>query len=226
MAHISKTVATVLVILICGCGDPARQKIGDIPLATTEEKKADLLSKIESRYDNPQAHYQLGKLYMDDGLWNKAEFEFHVVLSYDPVHWRAEAAIVKTLMVSGDEARANLSAQHCINRAGTSAATSVLLGRAFQREALDDCAMACYRQALGLAPNSAAVHRQIGYYYLSKGDRVRAEENLRRSFQIDPYQAEVAGELGRLGVVVQIPRRTEKDTKQLDKILTQPPDQQ
>jgi hypothetical protein len=44
---------------------------------------------------------------------------------------------------------------------------------------------------------------------------------LKHSFQLDPYQAEVAGELGRLGVIVQIPREIEKDTKKFDQILGQ-----
>ena len=108
-----------------------------------------------------------------------------------------------------------------MNQAGTSASASLRLGQAFQRELLDDYAVACYQQALGLAPNSAAIHRQIGYYYLSKTDKVRAEGYLRRSFQIDPYQAEVAGVLGRMGVVVQVPRKTGTNTRKLDKILDQ-----
>ena len=45
------------------------------------------------------------------------------------------------------------------------------------------------------------------FYRARKGDQVRAEENLRRSFQLDPYQSEVAEELGRMGVMVQIPRK-------------------
>jgi len=70
------------------------------------------------------------------------------------------------------------------------------------------------------------LHKQIGYYYLSKREQVRAEEYLRRSFQLDPYQAEVAGELGRLGIVVQIPRKVEKNTKKLDKLINESEDEE
>jgi len=69
-----------------------------------------------------------------------------------------------------------------------------------------------------LAPNSAKINRQIGYYYLSKNDKNRAKDYLTRSFQLNPNQPEVAGELGRLGVGVKIPRKTEKG-KRLDKIV-------
>ena len=108
-----------------------------------------------------------------------------------------------------------------MNQASSSAEASLRLGQAFQKELLDEYALSCYQQAQALAPNSALLHRQIGYYYLSKGDKVMAQDYLRRSFQLDPYQAEVAGELGRLGVVVQIPRKTQKNTKKLDNIIKQ-----
>jgi hypothetical protein len=44
---------------------------------------------------------------------------------------------------------------------------------------------------------------------------------LSRSFQLNPNQPDVAGELGRLGVAVKIPRKTEKNTdaKKLDKMV-------
>jgi hypothetical protein len=56
----------------------------------------------------------------------------------------------------------------------------------------------------------------LGYYYLSKNDTVRAKEYFTRSFQLDPGQPEVAGELGRLGVEVRIPGKVETTTKQTE----------
>nr|MBC8379248.1 hypothetical protein [Planctomycetota bacterium] len=52
-----------------------------------------------------------------------------------------------------------------------------------------------------------------------KGDQVRAEENLRHSFQLDPYQPELAEELGRMGVMVQIPRKPAKSNNFLKNLL-------
>ncbi|HIJ72075.1 MAG TPA: hypothetical protein HPP87_12055 [Planctomycetes bacterium] len=211
----------VITVLAGGCRKEVQRQDEKVAAVDTWEKKTDLLNQIEDKYENPEAHYQLGKLYQADGLWDKAEWHYNVALGFDPIHRQAQAAIVKLLAESGNKARSELSAEIYMNQAGTSAQASLRLGRAFQKELLDDYALACYRQAMDLAPNSAAIHRQIGYYYLSKGDKVRAEEYLRRSFQLDPYQAEVAGVLGRLGVVVQIPRETEKNTGALDKILNQ-----
>ena len=72
-----------------------------------------------------------------------------------------------------------------------------------------------------MAPNSDKINRQIGYYYLSKGNTAQAQDYLTRSFQLNPNQPDVAGELGRLGIAVQIPRKTQQDTKKLDKIVDQ-----
>jgi tetratricopeptide (TPR) repeat protein len=227
MANISKTtiILLTLIFLLAGCQKGRKKEIGEVKPTKTDKLKQTLLNKIERKYGDSESHYELGKLYYNDGLWNKSEWEFNVALGYDPVHRRAQAAMIKTLLAAGNDQKAKLMADIYMNQAGTSAEASLLLGRAFQRELLDKYALDCYQQALMLAPNSAVLHRQVGYYYLSKGDKVRAEENLRRSFQIDPYQPEVAGELGRMGVVVQIPRKIEKDTKKLKKLLDAPNDE-
>jgi hypothetical protein len=45
----------------------------------------------------------------------------------------------------------------------------------------------------------------MGLYYLGKGDTAQAKQYLVRSFEINPRQPDVAGALGRLGVVVELP---------------------
>lgn len=186
---------------------------------TVDAQKTALLNQIERTYENPEAHYQLGRLYHADGLYEKAEFHYRVALGFDPVNYRAEAGIVKALVDQGKTAQAQMAAEMYMSQAAVSAESALLMGKAFQQMGLDQYALDSYRQALDLAPNSAVLYRQIGYYYLSKGDRVRAEENLRRSFQIDPYQPEVAEELGRMGVMVQIPRKPAKSDNFLQRLL-------
>ena len=212
------TAALILVTTFSGCASKSKRQA----LATeAEARKIELLRRIERDYEDAEAHYELGKLYQIDGLWNKAEFEFNRAVGFNPGLWRAEAAIVKVLIQSGSEERARLAAEHCMNRSSFSAEASVLLGKGFQNEELDDYALACYQQALSLAPESAGIHKQIGYYYLSKGNLALAEEYLKRSFQLDRYQPEVAEELGRLGVAIEIPRKIEGNTKKLDNLLEQ-----
>lgn len=208
-------------LLLCGCkglktSSPQPHRITSTP---AEQKKADLLRKLDRKFENPDAHYELGQLYHADGMWAKAQYHYNIALSFAPVHRPAQAAMVRALQDGEDKARAKITADIYMNQVRGSATESLKLGLAFQKQLLDDYALSCYRQALHLAPNSPKINRQIGYYYLSKKDKVRATEYLSRSFQLDSKQPDVAGELGRLGVQIRIPRKIEKNTRKLDKIL-------
>jgi tetratricopeptide (TPR) repeat protein len=211
-----------LALLICtlllhGCGKPPKGvKVAKTP---AERKKAKLLKKIDRKFANPQAHFELGELYQADGLRAQAENEYRTTVNFDPVHWQAQAARIKVLIELDDQTKAEFLADEYIGQASNRAADSLKLGLAFQKQQLDEYALTCYQQALRLAPNSAKINRQIGYYYLSKNDEGRAKDYLMRSFHLDPMQPEVAGELGRLGVSVKIPRKTQKRTKKLDRIV-------
>ncbi len=221
----------VCTLLFGGCGSLSRSKkateprVGGVAKMPAEEKKARLLKAIDRKFENPDAHFELGQLYQADGLWAKAEDCYKTTLNFDPAHRKAQAARVKVLLDSGDTTMAELLAGEYMNQASITASGSLRLGLAFQKQQLDDYALVCYQQALRLAPNSAKVNRQIGYYYLSKNRKELAREYLTRSFQLNPNQPEVSGELGRLGVLIKIPRKTEKNVKKLDRIVEQSDEQ-
>lgn len=214
-------------LFVAGCYEKQQktatgEKISDKELTgATEKHKMELLKELDKKFENPKAHYELGKIYQSEGLWDKAEWEYNKSLAFDPVYHDAQAAMVKLLIDRGDEDRSKIIADMYISQASVSAKHSLLLGRAFQELQLDDYALGCYQQAVKLAPNSSVINKQIGYYYLLKKDDANAERYLRRSFEINPNQPEVAGELGRLGVQVQLPRKKVKDTKGLEKVLEQ-----
>ncbi len=218
---VSLLICTLL--LFGGCSSQRDDKKVKIPKDTvktpSEKEKAKLLKQIARDFENPQAHFQLGQLYQAEGIWTQAEDQYNTAISFDPVHRESQAALVKVLIAGGDTAKAGVCAELYLNQVCASAEESLRLGLAFQKQGLDEYALGCYQQALRLAPNSASVNKQIGYYYLSKNDNVRAQDYLTRSFQLDPLQAEVAGELGRLGVAVKIPRKTQQNTKKLDSIV-------
>lgn len=203
----------VFVLFLGGCFWWGKTGSQEVLVDESVELKQDLLAKIDRKYENPEAHYKLGKIYQSERQWSKAESEFHIAVGFAPGYWRADAAIVRVLVDSGQGARSELAAEHSINRAAFSAKSSLLLGQAFELENFDDYAFTCYQQALSLSPNSAVLTKKIAYYYLTKGDKVRGEEYLRRSFQLDPYQADVAGELGRMNISIEMPRKTEKLTE-------------
>jgi len=212
-----------LTLITAGCNEKQKtatgEKISDKELSgETEKQKTVLLKDLDSKYENPKAHYELGKLYHSQGLWDKAEWEYNKTLAFDPMHHDAQASIAKLLVDKGDTAKSEVIADMYISQASVSAKHSLLLGRAFQDRGLDEYALACYKQAHNLAPNSVAINKQLGYYYLLKKDNANAEMYLRRTFELDPSQSEVAGELGRLGVQIQVPTKKTMNAKKLDKI--------
>jgi tetratricopeptide (TPR) repeat protein len=191
-----------------GCAQPRAKKIAvqDITASPTGKTEKELLELLERRFENPQVHYELGRLYHSEKRWDKAEYHYNNALSFDPSHRPAQAAIVKMLFDSDQSAKAEQFAKNYIFQVSESAVGSLYLALAFEAEALDEYALICFKQAIGLAPNSADVNKQFGLYCLRKADTSRAEEYLSRSFELNPNQPDVAGELGRLGVVVQVPQ--------------------
>ena len=191
----------------------------DSELTEAEKTRAQLLRKIDKKYENPEAHYELGSIYQADGLWAEAENQYRIALNFDPVHRKAQAGRVAVLQRAGDTGKAGTLAEIYIEQTASSALGSLKLALAFQGQMLDDYALQCYRQALNLSPNSAKVNRQIGFYYLSRGDRTQAKSYLQRSFQLDPGQPQVAHQLGRLGVAIKVPRGEKRPPQQLDEAI-------
>ncbi|HBG28467.1 MAG: hypothetical protein A2Y10_10795 [Planctomycetes bacterium GWF2_41_51] len=205
------------------------EKINDKELTSqSDRQKQQLLKQIDRKYENAKAHYELGRLYHREGLWDKAEWEYNKAIAFDPAHHESQASIVKLLVDKADKQRSDVIADMYIGQASVSAKNSLLLGRAFQDRGLDEYALTSFMQAHRLAPNSVVINKQLGYFYLLKQDNANAEVYLRRAFELNPYQPEVAGQLGKLGVQVEIPRKAPKDLKKLEKqkkIAGQPDDE-
>ncbi|MHC4324468.1 MAG: tetratricopeptide repeat protein [Planctomycetota bacterium] len=181
----------------------------------TDVRKANLQASLDNKFENPTAHYELAQIYHAEGLWSKAEYHYNIALSFDPSNADAQASMVKLFLDSGDTAKAKNYAVTHIKHAGASDIQSIRLAKAFEKQQLDEYALICYQQALRLSPDSANINKQMAYYYMGKGDKDKAKEFLVRSFQLDPSQPDVAGELGKLGVEIKIPGRTETETRKL-----------
>ena len=206
-----------LVLWVCTFVGCESEQGLQVKFASPEEQKAYLLREVNRKFENPPAHFQLGKLYEAEGQLDKAEYHYNVALGFDPAYRAVQAALVKMLVDNGDSIEAKEYVDSYMNQVSGSATASLELGQAFEQEGLDEQAFACYQQALRLGPELPEVHKQVGYYYLGKEDKVQAKEYLTRSFQLDANQPDVAGELGRLGVVVKIPREPEEETENPEK---------
>ncbi len=213
MTRIVVILSWALILVLAGC-----ESTPQAPASANEEAvveysaKAQLLEQIDQKYENPEAHYQLGRLSYAEGKLDKADFEYRVALGFNPVHYRAQAGVVKVATDQKQTERAQIIAELYISQAAVSAPASVRLGKAFQNEGLGAYALSCYYQAIGLTPKDPEPYKLLGFYYLGEDDQVRAEENFRRSFELDPYQTDVAGELGRMGVIIGLPRTPDIET--------------
>ena len=201
-----------LVLLLClaflfvGCSEPQADAtaIGQQKNVSADARKAELLQLLERKFENPDAHFQVAQLYHAEELWAKAEYHYNVSLGFDPTGAEAKAAMVKLFLDAGDSAKSKTFADVYMNQAARSATQSLRLAMAFQKQQLDGYALDSYQQALSLEPDSAEVNKQMGFYYLSKGDETRAKEHFIASYRSDNGQPDVAHELGRLGVELRI----------------------
>lgn len=201
---------SLCMLLLIGCNEETSVTVDRGPSLPPDAVKAEALRELDRKFENPQAHFNMGQVYQTEGLTQKAEYHYNVALSFDPSYVQVQAAMVKLFLNSDNPAKGKTYADVYINQSG-SEVQLLRLAKAFQNEQLDEYALACYQEALRIAPDSAAVNKELGFYYLTRNDKIRAKEYLVRSFQFDPSQPDVANELGRLGVEVRIPRGPEKE---------------
>lgn len=190
-----------------GCGEGTRRStsVDSIDVVPSDRTEAQLLAELDKKFENPQVHYDLARLYHKSQNWNKAEYHYKVALGFQPGNKAAQAGWVKMYIDRGDTAQAEQFANAYIRQAGMVVSETLRLGWEFEQLGLDAYALRCFRQALEAAPDSYEANRQIGFYYLGKGDNTQAKQYLMKSFQLNPRQPDVAGALGRLGVVVEAP---------------------
>jgi len=169
------------------------------------KSEAQLQAELSDKFENPEAHYELARVYHKAHNWNKAEYHYHVALGFNPANRAAQAGYVKMLADRGDKEKSEEFADSSIRGAGITVKETLRLGSEFEQLGMDAYALRCYKQAIAAAPDSDAANRQLGFYYVSKGDSANAKQYLQRSFELNPRQPDVAGALGRLGVVVQTP---------------------
>jgi predicted Zn-dependent protease len=198
----------ILFLLSCVEQQAGPGGVGNIEITPVEKTEDGLLAELDHKFENPYAHYQLGRLYHKQHRWDKAEYHYNLAVSFDPAHRAAQAALVKLYADSGDKAKADQFARADMNQVANSAKQSLKLARAFENEQLYEYALVCFEQALRLGPHMPEVSKYFGYYYLNRGDEAQAKKYLSRSFELNPNQPDVAGALGRLGIAVEVPDET------------------
>lgn len=205
---------SIALFVLWGCSSEPRSATtgGSITPVTSDPTEAQLLSQLDEKYENPQVHYELACLYHRSQNWLKADFHYSRAISFDPAFRAAQAGQIKMFVDRGETAKAEQYANSYIRDTAGSVSEMLRLGWEFEQAGLDAYALRCYRQALDAAPDSPEANRQMGFYYVTKKDQAQAKQYLMRSFELNPRQPDVAGALGRLGVVVEAPVQPEAMT--------------
>jgi tetratricopeptide (TPR) repeat protein len=206
-------------LILWGC-EPTPQRVastGPIGTAPADENEARLRAELDKKFENPQAHYELARLYHKSQNWNKAEYHYNVALGFEPGNKAAQAGLVKMYLDRGETAKGEQFANSYLRQAAGSATETLRLASEFQKLGLDEYAFRGLQQALAAEPNSYEANRDMGLYYLGKNDSAKAKQYLVRSFELNPRQPDVAGALGRLGVVVELPQVPSDSTAQKPK---------
>lgn len=219
----------ISVIMLCalfvvGCRNTSAPRVDQNVRNAADIHRAELLKELDKKWENPPVHFELGQLYHAAGDYSKAEYHYNIARGFDPSYREVQAAMVKLQLDKGDKTKADWVANSYMTQAASVPEQLLSLGVAFEKQGLDDYALKCYQEALKTAPDSSAVNRQLGYYYLNKSKKDTAKEYFIRSFQLNPDQPDVAGELGRLGVSIRIPEApvSPQDIKQPTKPASQP----
>jgi tetratricopeptide (TPR) repeat protein len=202
---------TLCALVVAGCAKNGSAVRMDQNARTASDiRMVELQKELNTKWENPVAHYEMGQLYHAQGDWSKAEWHYNLALGFNPAYREVQAAMVKLQLDKGDKQKADWVANNEMTQVVSMPEQILSLGAAFEKQGLDDYALKCYTSALQATPDSPAVNRQLGYYYLHKNKKDQAKEYFIRSFQLDSNQADIAGELGRLGVAVRIPEATPK----------------
>jgi len=191
---------SICVLLLCGC-NTAIQRDTDESLSPADQR-ARLLVKLDQKFDDPATHVKVGRSFQADKQYDKAMWYYQRAYSFDPVYWPAQAAIIKLLQERGQSSEADVAGKLFIAKVARSAKNSLQLGNAFEEAQVDKFALECYQQALHIDAKSAEAYMKLGFYYLNKGDKVRAREYLKQSYNLDWNQPDVAYHLGELGVPI------------------------
>ena len=194
-------------MIICIAGGCRTQPTAtrDMAIETIPDKESYLLSKLEARFQNAEAHCELGRYYLNQGSLNKAKYHLDIALGFDPALRPAQAANVKlTTQLEGEMAGQRLCAEY--QRPLLSSAPEMIkLAKALGDEGLDTLSLSCFQRILSAQPDSAEAHRQLAYFYLARENTEKAKLHFSRSFELNSNQTDVAGELGRMGVTIETP---------------------
>ena len=149
--HLLTSCAAIALCVMAGCRTQSNPR-HDTVMNTVPDKESDLLSQLQTRYQNPDVHCELGRYYLTEGLRDKAKYHLETALGFDAAHRPAQAAYVMlTSKIKGEMAAQRLCAEY--QRPLISSPSELIkLAVALGEEGLDTLSLSCFQKILSIHP--------------------------------------------------------------------------
>jgi tetratricopeptide (TPR) repeat protein len=184
------------------------------------------IASQRSNSDRPEAHHNLGLLFMELGRPAEAEAEFRKALALDPTFAPAAVTLADLYRSEKREAEAEPVLRAALARDPSAAAAHFALGLWLVRAGRHEDAWSELKNAAELAPENAHFGYVLGVAVASAGDRAQGVQILRNVLRRHPYDRETLSGLASFEAA--LGRRDEALTyaKRLAELEPQDPDVQ
>lgn len=135
--------------------------------------------------------YNLGRLYLQQGLLEQASYEFDMATSLDPKMTYAYVLLGRTLRLRGMHDLAIAKFQAAIQLRPDWPLAYVDLGVCWDERGHHGKAREAYFKALALAPGMSSIYNNIGYSYFLEGEYGEAIEHYRKALALDPDNRQI-----------------------------------
>lgn len=130
--------------------------------------------------------YNMGRLYLQQGLLNEAAYEFDMATSLDHSFTYAFILLGRTLRMRGQYDLAMAKFMTAAKLQPDMPLIYVEAGVCWDQRGYHERAREQYAKALALTPQDSRLHNNIGYSYFLEGEYAAAIKAYRRALQINP----------------------------------------
>jgi tetratricopeptide (TPR) repeat protein len=134
----------------------------------------------------PEAHYNLGMTYKEQGRLDDATTEFKSAIKDEPKYSDAFAGLGLTKLAQGSLAEAADNFKQAVNCNSSNSTAHYGLGKTYYKQGNVDAAIKELNTALYLNPNSAPTHQSMGEAYETQGNMVAAVKEYQEAIRMKP----------------------------------------
>lgn len=152
----------------------------------TPDLAAQYRADAERQPQDPSAHYNLGRLYLQEGALEKAAYEFDLAASLDPQYASAYVMLGRTLRMQGHYDLALAKLALASRWQPESAIPYIEAGICWDERGFHQQARQQYLKALAVSPHDPDVYNNIGYSFFLEGDYGQAIKQYQKALELAP----------------------------------------